>query len=161
MNEVHNAHYYEEKNLCLSLWKDFLKILNFTARQSHLHRQCICRVNKIEPAKVSSNSTWLSSVCDSNNKVTSPSHWLSLTQCQAKYNQQCSICQQVCSLSKTEWWHWVQILFYSSKRRKSDCPCTYCTQYVAHLTDDKCMSPSLNPLSRLPSSSWLMRTRLN
>ncbi len=28
-------------------------------------------------------------------------------------------------------------------------------------TDDKCMSPSLNPLSRLPSSSWLMRTRLN
>ncbi len=33
---------------------------------------------KTEPAKVSSNSTWLSSVCDSNNKVTSPSHCLSL-----------------------------------------------------------------------------------
>lgn len=40
--------------------------------------ECAGQLYKTKPAKVSSNSTWLSSVCDSNNKVTSPSHCLSL-----------------------------------------------------------------------------------
>ncbi len=42
--------------------------------------------------------------------------------------------------------------FTLQKRRKSMWPIS---------TDDKCMSPSQNHLSRLPSSSWLMKTRLN
>ncbi len=113
--------------------------------------------------KVSSNSTWLSSVCDSNNKVTSPSHWLSLLTHNVKQSTiSNALSANKCALSqKQDNGTGYRYYFTLQKEERVIVPAHIVLNMWPISTDDKCMSPSLNPLSRLPSSSWLMRTRLN
>lgn len=109
---------------------------------------------------MSSNSTWLSSACDSNNKVTSPSHWLSLLTHNVKQSSiSNALSANKCALSqKQDDGTGDRYYFTLQKEERVIVPVLNMWPIS---TDDKCMSPSLNPLSRLPSSSWLMRIRLN
>lgn len=149
-----SAHYFEEKINVYLCKKTSLK--DFIVQQGkpiYTDSEFAGQLYKTEPAKVSSNSTWLSSVCDSNNKVTSPSHCLSLL----THNVKQSTISYALSANKGDGTG----DRYSFTLQKEERVIVPVLNMWPISTDDKCMTPSQNHLSRLPSSSWLMKTRLN